>query len=73
VADSARDAVWEYVQESHGYVSELYRLDRDVGFDPQAPMRSETREFAAGRLAAGADMLAVLWWSAWLESGASRP
>ncbi len=73
VAGSARDAVWDYVEQSHGYVSELYRLDRDVGFHPQALMRSETRDFAAGRLAAGADMLAVLWWSAWLESRASRP
>ena len=35
--------------------------------------RIRTLEDIKLRLAAGADMLAVLWWSAWLESGASRP
>ena len=38
------------------------------GFDPEAEMNPETRDFAADRLAAGAQMLAALWWSAWLES-----
>ena len=57
--------------ESHGEVDTLYRLDRDIGFDPAGATESTTRDFAAERLAAGADMLAVLWWSAWLESGTS--
>ena len=68
VAGAARAAVWAYIEESHSHVGELYRLDRDIGFDPDAPLKAETRDFAAGRLAAGADMLAELWWSAWLES-----
>ena len=67
VAGSARAAIWAYVEESHSYVAELYRLDRDIGFDPEAPMQAATRDFAARRLAAGADMLAELWWSAWIE------
>ena len=46
----------------------LYRLDRDVGFDPGQPAHPAAKDFAAVRLAAGADMLAALWWSAWLES-----
>ena len=68
VAGAARAAVWTYLEESHTHVAELYRLDRDIGFDPAAPMQVATRDFAARRLAAGADMLAELWWSAWLES-----
>jgi hypothetical protein len=50
-------------------VGELYRLDRDIGFDPDGPARSETVDFTASRLAEGAHMLAVLWLSAWEESG----
>ena len=68
VAGSARTAVMDYVDESHTHVEELYRLDRDVGFDPDGPTRAATRDFTAARLAAGADMLGWLWWSAWLES-----
>ena len=68
VAGSARTAVMSYIAESHTYVDELYRLDRDIGFDPNASTNAATRDFAAGRLSAGADMLAVLWWSAWLEA-----
>jgi hypothetical protein len=51
--------------ESHGEVDTPYRLDRDIGFDPAGATESTTCDFAAERLAAGADMLAVLWWSAW--------
>jgi len=68
VAGSARTAVLEYLMATHALVDELYRLDRDVGFDPAGPARAETVVFAAERLAAGAGMLAVLWLSAWEES-----
>ena len=68
VAGSAREAVLAHIQESHAEVETLYRLDRDVGFDPEQPADPAAKDFAAVRLAAGADMLAALWWSAWLES-----
>ncbi len=68
VSGSARTAVLDYLRTSHREVETLYRLDRDVGFDPDAPLRPEARDFAADRLAAGASMLAVLWRSAWIES-----
>lgn len=68
VAGSARTAVMDYLRSTHALVEELYRLDRDVGFDPDGPARAETVDFAAERLAAGARMLAVLWLSAWEES-----
>ena len=69
VAGAAREAVLEHIMEAHAEVETLYRLDRDVGFDPGKPAAPATRDFAAERIAAGARMLAVLWWSAWVESG----
>jgi len=68
VAGSAREAVLDHIQEAHAEVETLYRLDRDVGFDPEEPAHPAAKDFAAERIAAGADMLAALWWSAWLES-----
>ena len=58
-----------HVQESHGLVAALYRIDRDGGFDSRDGT-PEAREFAARRLAAGASMLRDLWWSAWRNSAA---
>ena len=66
---SARAAVLEHIIAAHAEVETIYRLDRDVGFDPERPAAPEALDFAAQRLAAGAEMLAVLWWSAWVESG----
>ena len=68
VAGNARAAVMGAIRDSSDQVDTLYRLDRDVGFDPAGPLRAETRDFAAARLAAGAAMLRDLWWSAWQES-----
>ncbi len=71
VAGRAREAVREHVMASHEAVETLYRMERDFGFDPESSARAEAQDFAADRLAAGAEMLAVLWWSAWLESAES--
>ena len=68
VAGSAREAVADHVMESHAEVETLYRLEQEVGFAPDRPADARAGDFAARRLAAGAEMLAVLWWSAWLES-----
>jgi len=68
VAGDARAAVLAYLLETHAQVETLYRLDRDIGFDPSAPAQPETVDFTARRLAAGAQMLATLWRSAWEES-----
>ena len=72
VAGAIGEAVRRHILESHAEVETLYRLDRDVGFDPEQPTDPAARDFAAKRIAAGARMLAVLWWSAWVES-ASAP
>jgi len=68
LAGGVRPAVLDYLRASNAEVAELYRLDRDFGFYADRPTNTETVEFASGRLAAGARMLADLWWSAWLES-----
>ena len=68
VAGDTRAAVLEYIETTHAQVATLYALDQTVGFDPSGATRPATRDFAAARLAHGADMLRVLWWSAWLES-----
>ncbi|HEX9885000.1 MAG TPA: hypothetical protein VGA70_00855 [Longimicrobiales bacterium] len=65
--EDVRAAVVEHILESHGQVMTLYRLDRDVGFDPARP-DSTTRAFAGDRLASGAAMLRDLWWTAWRSS-----
>jgi hypothetical protein len=68
IAGAARAGVISYLRSTHTLVDELYRLDRDIGFDPSRPSSAETVDFAAERLASGARMLAVLWLSAWEES-----
>ena len=68
VGGAVRQAVLDHIMEAHALVETLYRLDRDVGFDPERPAAPAARDFAAERLAAGASMLASLWWSAWVES-----
>ena len=71
VAGGARAAIWDLVLESHGQVERLYELEQAHGFDPDADdAPAELQAFTARRLAAGADMLRTLWWSAWLESAA---
>lgn len=71
VAGASRKAVMDHIMAAHALVDTLYRLEKEVGFDPAGPVRRETRDFAAERLASGAAMLRTLWWSAWLESEAA--
>jgi hypothetical protein len=68
VAGRIREAVVEHIGTAHEQVERLYRLERDHGFDPRRAPVPEALDFAAERIAAGARMLADLWWSAWLES-----
>lgn len=75
--DGAPPSAWGFygheLGDSRDHVVELFRLHRDIGFDPAGPLRQETRDFAAERLAVGARTLRDLWWSAWLESGGAQP
>jgi hypothetical protein len=70
VAGNVWGAILDELRDSNAHVEELFRLHRDVGFDPAGPLRAETRDFAAERMAVGARALRDLWWSAWLESAA---
>ncbi len=65
-----RAEVVAYIQASNNQVEELYRIDRDHGFDPNRPADPVSLAFAADRIADGAAMLRDLWWTAWLASEA---
>lgn len=67
-----RGEVLDFILASHAEVETLYRLDRDVGFSAGRPPAPEAKAFAASRLAAGSEMLASLWWSAFLHGRSSR-
>jgi hypothetical protein len=63
-------AVLDYLAATHETLETLYEIERDIGFDPRMPAQPEAGAFASDRLAAGSRMLALLWWSAWLEGAA---
>ena len=65
--DDVHGQVWAYLLESNEKVTRLYELEQQFGFIPDRP-HAETKDFAVERLAAGANMLRDLWWTAWMES-----
>ncbi len=62
-----RHSVHEMIETTFAEVEPMYRLDRDVGFEPDLPADSVALAFVSDRIAAGSMMLASLWYSAWLE------
>ena len=60
------DAYVAYLRQSKTYVERVYQLDKAGGFEGKGT--AESREFTAGRLAAGASMLRDMIYTAWLES-----
>src|SRR5690606_24189307 len=69
VLDDVRSAVLDFIAESNRQVEPLYRLEQRFGFsaDRAAP---EEKAFAIARLAAAADMLRSIWYTAWVDSEA---
>lgn len=65
------DAYMAYLRRSRSYVDELYRLDKDGGFEGSGTPASRT--FTAERLAAGASMLRDMIYTAWLRSAQALP
>jgi hypothetical protein len=63
-----RPAIFEYVAASHALVESLYELEQREPFGP-ATASADHHRFAVSRLAAGAEMLRDLWWTAWMTSG----
>ena len=56
----------QYLNEANALVPRLYELDKAHAFD--GPGTPDSLEFTRQRLAAGAQMLLNLWYTAWLES-----
>ena len=67
VIDKPREAVLAYLQSSFALLEDLYVLDKKEPFGVSSTS-TESKKFAAARLAAGAEMLRDLWWSAWVTS-----
>jgi hypothetical protein len=55
-----------YLRESQRNVETVYQLDLKCGFDGDGT--PESRQFIRRRLAAGTQMLANMWYTAWVES-----
>lgn len=60
-----------YLNESHGLVEQVYMLEKSGGFKGKGT--AEAFEFTTHRLAAGAQMLLNLWYTAWIESAQPAP
>jgi hypothetical protein len=72
--DTPRVSYLAYLRESLGQVERVYQLDKTGAFKANnASGTPEAREFTQQRLAAGAQMLANLWYTAWLESAVDPP
>src|SRR5215471_18480771 len=56
----------QYIRDSNALVPRVYELEKAGGFKDEGT--PEGLEFARARLAAGAQMLLNLWYTAWLES-----
>ncbi len=67
VIEKPREEIWNYLRSSNALVEQLYILDKQEKFS--AETRSpEHKKFVSERLAAGAQMLRDLWWTAWVTS-----
>jgi len=62
-----REEIWSYIRSSNALVEQLYILDKQEKFDAETKS-PEHKKFVAGRLAAGAQTLRDLWWTAWVTS-----
>jgi S1/P1 Nuclease len=60
-----------YIRNSNTYVEKVYQLEKAGGFTGKGT--SESREFTATRLAAGASMLRDMIYTAWVDSAQPVP
>ncbi len=67
VIQNPRAEVISYLRASHSKVEQLYEIDKRAAYNEQTTA-PENKQFAAARLAAGAEMLRDLWWTAWVTS-----
>ena len=64
-----RADIWSFILASHEQLRRLYQLERRERFSAATASPAHL-VFATERLAAGADFLRSLWWTAWLDSEA---
>jgi hypothetical protein len=62
----------KYLFQSYDRVPELYRMDKTARWDANN-QSADSKKFVAERLAAGSQMLANLWYTAWLGSASNKP
>jgi hypothetical protein len=62
-----RAATIAYLTRTNSEVERMYQIDKAHPFDG-ATTAPENKEFIIARLAAGAQMLRDIWWSAWVTS-----
>ena len=78
VGDSARvisdfrTGMLNYLSESFSQVVPLYELEKVTPFQAETSTPAQ-KAFASARLAAGAEMLRDIWWTAWVTSGQTVP
>jgi len=70
VADPFNDYM-KYLWASHALVPQVYEFEKVKGFDGTGT--TDSVKFLEQRLAAGAQMLVDLWYTAWLHSGEPLP
>jgi hypothetical protein len=67
IVENPREEIWRYLRGSNALVEQLYILDKKEPFSKEN-LSPEHKKFVATRLAAGAQMLRDLWWTAWVTS-----
>ena len=67
-----REAIIAYISTSFGQLERLYELDKVSPFQPESTTPDQ-KAFAAARLAAGAEMLRDIWYTAWVTSAPVAP
>lgn len=67
VINPLREGTYAYLQTSFAQLDRLYSLDKIEAFGPDT-RGAEHKRFAAERLAAGAQMLRDVWWTAYVTS-----
>jgi hypothetical protein len=65
--ENPREEIWKYLRDSNALVEELYILDKKEQFS-KTNTSPQHKKFASERLAAGAQMLRDMWWTAWVTS-----
>ncbi|MBV9671024.1 MAG: nuclease [Acidobacteriales bacterium] len=64
-------AYLDYLRESNGLIEQTYKLEKAGGF--RGAGTPEGHKFTADRMRAGAQMLADLWYTAWVQSAVPLP